>query len=163
MSTIELSIAELTADHLHDVVRIEKESFADPWSLNAFRNFVVLYRTSWVAQSDGKVHGYLVTQWVLDEIHILNIAVDKSKRRSGVAAFLLDFLFERAARRKIKDVYLEVRESNEAARSLYARYGFSELGIRKSYYHDGENALVMHRRVRRNERPDGAEGESDGT
>lgn len=163
MSAIDLTTAELTADHLHDVLRIEQDSFADPWSLNAFRNFIVLYRTSWVALADGRVAGYILTQWVLDEIHILNVAVDKSARRAGVGSYLLDFLFERAVQRKMKDVFLEVRESNEAARALYSRYGFAELGIRKSYYQDGENALVMHRRVRRSERPDEAEGESDGT
>lgn len=154
-----LKIAELTADHLHDVLAIEKDSFADPWSLAAFRNFIVLYRTSWVALSEGKVAGYLVTQWVLDEVHILNVAVDKTLRRNGVASFLLDFLFERAVKQKMADVYLEVRESNESAKALYRRYGFAELGIRKSYYHDGENALVMHRRVRKTERPEGAEGD----
>lgn len=163
MSEPELVIAELTADHLHDVLKIERDSFKDPWSLSSFRNFIVLYRTSWVALLDNKVCGYIVTQWVLDEVHILNVAVDKFKRRAGVASFILDFLFERAQQRRMKDVYLEVRESNDAARALYARYGFAELGIRKSYYQDGENALVMHRRVRRGDRPDEAEGEADGT
>lgn len=159
MSELNLEIAELTADHLHDVLTIEQESFADPWSLTAFRNFIVLYRTSWVALDGGKVAGYIVSQWVLDEIHILNVAVDKSRRRTGVASYILDFLFERARKQKMNDVYLEVRESNDGARALYRRYGFSELGIRKSYYHDGEDALVMHHRVRKTDRPDGAEGE----
>ncbi len=72
---------------------------------------------------------------------------------------MLDFLFERAVSQKMADVYLEVRESNESARVLYARYGFAELGIRKSYYHDGEDALVMHRRVRKADRSTGTEGE----
>lgn len=159
MPSDNLAVAELTADHLHDVLHIERDSFADPWSLSAFRNFIVLYRTSWVALLDKKVAGYLVTQWVLDEVHILNLATDKSMRRNGVASFLLDFLFERAVRQRMADVYLEVRESNESAKALYRRYGFAELGIRKSYYHDGENALVMHRRVRKTERPEEAEGE----
>ncbi len=151
-----LKIAELTADHLHHVLAIEREAFRDPWSLSAFRNFIVLYRTSWVALNEGQIAGYIVTQWVLDEVHILNVAVDKTVRRKGIASALLDFLFERAAKQKMSDVYLEVRESNEAARALYGRYGFAELGIRKSYYHDGENALVMHRRVRKSDRPDEA-------
>ncbi len=159
MSKLEVTIAELTADHLPAVLAIERESFADPWSMSAFRNFIVLYRTCWVALSDGKVAGYIVTQWVLDEIHVLNIAVQVSLRRSGVASTLLDYIFERALKQRMKDVYLEVRESNEAAKVLYKRYGFAELGVRKSYYHDGESALVMHRRVRKTERPDGAEGE----
>ncbi|MBL0060230.1 MAG: ribosomal protein S18-alanine N-acetyltransferase [bacterium] len=163
MAEQNLTIVELTADHLYDVLAIERDSFADPWSMTAFRNFIVLYRTSWVALLDGRVAGYIVTQWVLDEVHILNVAVDKTKRRNGVASFILDFLFERAVKQKMADVYLEVRESNESAKALYRRYGFAELGIRKSYYHDGENALVMHRRVRKTDRPDGAEGEQNGT
>lgn len=158
-SSADLTIVELTADHLHDVLPIERDSFKDPWSLASFRNFIVLYRTSWVAVRDGKVVGYLVTQWVLDEIHILNIAIHNYERRKGIASFMLDFLFERAVNQKMADVYLEVRESNESARALYSRYGFAELGIRKSYYHDGEDALVMHRRVRKVDRSTGTEGE----
>jgi ribosomal-protein-alanine N-acetyltransferase len=159
MDASEITIAELTADHLPDVLSIERMSFADPWSMTSFRNFIVLYRTSWVALVDGKVAGYIVTQWVLDEIHILNLAVAKHYRRMGIASHVLNFVFERAVGKRMKDVYLEVRESNEAARGLYKQYGFAELGVRKSYYHDGEDALVMHRRVRKTERPDGAEGE----
>ena len=120
MNTTDVSIAELTADHLPDVLAIERASFADPWSMAAFRNFIVLYRTSWVAIADGRVVGYIVTQWVLDEIHILNIAVAKSVRRLGIASRVLDYVFERAVGKRMKDVYLEVRESNEAARALYA-------------------------------------------
>ncbi|MCB9357084.1 MAG: ribosomal protein S18-alanine N-acetyltransferase [Calditrichaeota bacterium] len=151
-------IAELTADHLHAVLSIERDSFKDPWSLSAFRNFIVLYRTSWVILDGSEIIGYIVSQWVLDEIHVLNVAVHKQRRREGIASALLDFLFDRARAQKMSDVYLEVRESNEAARGLYARYGFAELGIRKSYYHDGEDALVMHRRVRRSDRGSDAEG-----
>ena len=143
-----LQIVELNADHLPDVLEIEKASFRDPWTLQSFRNFIILYRTNWVALRNGKVAGYLITQWVLDEIHILNVAVRQEYRRQGVAAELLNFLFQRGAGRRIKSVYLEVRESNEAARLLYTRFGFSELGLRKSYYQDGENALVMHRRTK---------------
>lgn len=159
MNASDITLAELTADHLPEVLTIERAAFADPWSMTGFRNFIVLYRTSWVALVDNKVAGYIVTQWVLDEIHVLNLAVAKQSRRSGVASRILNFLFEQAVGKRMKDVYLEVRESNEAARGLYKQYGFAELGIRKSYYHDGEDALVMHRRVRKTERPDGAEGE----
>jgi ribosomal-protein-alanine acetyltransferase len=154
-----LRIVELNADHLPDVLEIEKASFRDPWTLQAFRNFIILYRTNWVAMRDEKVVGYLITQWVLDEIHILNIAVRREFRRQGVAAELLNFLFQSGAGRRIKSVYLEVRESNDAARTLYAKFGFSELGIRKSYYQDGENALVMHRRMKPSDGDTAQEGE----
>lgn len=153
-----IQIAELNADHLPDVLDIEKASFRDPWTLQAFRNFIILYRTNWVALRGGKVAGYLITQWVLDEIHILNIAVRSDFRRQGVAAELLNFLFQRGAGKRIKSVYLEVRESNEAARTLYAKFGFTELGLRKSYYQDGENALVMHRRMKTSDGDSSQEG-----
>jgi len=142
-----IELAYLNADHLPYVTRLERESFTDPWPESAFRDLMVQSRTSWVALRAGEVAGYLVTQWVLDEIHILNIAVAGALQRGGIASFLLDFLIDTGAREGMHDLYLEVRASNDSAKALYAKFGFQQLSSRRAYYADGEDALVLHRRI----------------
>jgi ribosomal-protein-alanine N-acetyltransferase len=137
----------LTADYLPAVSKIERASFTDPWPESAFLNLMIQSRTNWVALAEDEVAGYLVTQWVLDEIHILNLAVATSFRKRGIARQFLEFLVSRAKKRNVRDLYLEVRISNEAAKALYDAFGFSQLSTRRSYYPDGEDALVLHKRL----------------
>ena len=85
---------------------------------------------------------------VVDEAEIANLAVEPAARRSGAGRLLLDSALGEAAARGVRTVYLEVRESNEAARSLYASRGFDEIGRRRAYYaHPREDALVLRRRL----------------
>ena len=147
MSTIEFKI--LTAEHLPEVLKIEKASFGDPWPESAFRDLMIQFRTNWVALQDDRVAGYLVSQWVLDEIHILNIAVAKRDQRAGVASRILEFLIAAGTKRTMRDLFLEVRESNLAAQKLYEKFGFTLLSTRKAYYPDGESALILHKRIPR--------------
>ena len=72
------------------------------------------------------------------------IASDPAFRRRGIGSALLDELTEEAARRHAGSIFLEVRESNDAARAMYRKAGFVEKGIRRNYYHAPlENAVVM--------------------
>ena len=145
----DLAIIPLTADHLPEVMKIEKASFTDNWPISSFRDLMIQSRTNWAAVSNGLVAGYLITQWVLDEIHILNLAVAAQFRRKGIAAYMLQFLIASGRKKGSHDLYLEVRTSNEPAKALYERFGFSPLSVRKSYYADGEDAMVLHKRISR--------------
>jgi ribosomal-protein-alanine acetyltransferase len=144
-----LQIVNFADEHVAEVAAIEAVSYRDPWSEDSFREVRILSDTSWVALADGEVVGYLITQWVLDEIHILNVAVRPDCRKQGIASTLLDMLFLLAGRRGMRDMFLEVRVSNAAAHQTYRKFGFSTLATRKSYYPDGEDALVMFRRLER--------------
>jgi [ribosomal protein S18]-alanine N-acetyltransferase len=142
----DVEIKVLTADHLPAVIAIENASFKDPWTMTSFRDLMIQSRMNWAALSDGKVAGYLITQWVLDEIHILNVAVSADYRRKGIASCLMDFLLETGQQQNMQVIYLEVRVTNTPAITFYQKYGFSILATRKRYYRDGENAYIMHRR-----------------
>ena len=90
-----------------------------------------------IAEKDGKVCGFMVTRDLLGEVEVLNLATAAEFRRQGVARTLLRSVETNA-------VFLEVRESNEAARNLYENLGFTVVGVRSEYYDDPtENALVM--------------------
>lgn len=99
-----------------------------------------LAHQAWVAESGGGLAGFLVLRPTAGgEAEILNIAVDPASRRQGIAARLL----ASAALDRFDEVYLEVRESNSAARRLYAGFGFTESGIRPNYYAGPREAGIV--------------------
>ncbi len=133
------------ATDLETVATIERASFRDPWSLRAFDDLLGDPRVSFlIAGQGGAVRGYLVSWSVLDEGEIGNLAVAEDARRRGIGALLLDGAVEAARAARIQALYLEVRDSNAAARSLYASRGFAEIGRRRDYYRrPREDARVL--------------------
>ncbi len=123
-------------------MEIERASFKCPWSEVMFLSpdeiTILAYR-------NDKIVGYIVYSTVLDECHILNVAVHPDFRRMGIAQKMLDFLFNEGEKEGIKFYYLEVRVDNAPAINFYKNNGFKELGLRKGYYRDGTDALVMVR------------------
>jgi ribosomal-protein-alanine N-acetyltransferase len=101
-------------------------------------------RTTLVVEQDGSVVGFIVGRQVEDEWEIENIAVTGSARRCGLGSRLVGELLDLVKSRGGKTVFLEVRESNRAARSLYEKWAFIEVGRRKMYYQNPkEDALVL--------------------
>jgi ribosomal-protein-alanine acetyltransferase len=102
-----------------------------------------------VCEADGQPVGFLAARQAADEAEILNIAVHRDSRRQGVASALLLAALEEFRRSAIARVFLELRESNLPARSLYNRHGFAPSGLRKAYYHGPtEDAVCMVRKLR---------------
>ena len=100
----------------------------------------------YVAKSEGKVVAYILGRVIAPEGEIYRIATIPSHRRRGIAYRLLDFAVKSERGHGLECLFLEVRESNVAARNLYKSYGFRELGNRKNYYSDPkEDAVVMVR------------------
>ena len=118
-----------------EVVAIEQGSFADPWSPVSFGGLVgdprVLFT---VLETEGRVAGYSVVWTAADEAELANLAVATSMRGRGLGGRLLDAALRDAHARGAAAMYLEVRESNTAARTLYASRGFEEVGRRRRYY-----------------------------
>jgi len=101
-------------------------------------------RTALVVEQDGNVVGFIVGRQVEDEWQIENIAVTGTARRHGLGSRLVGELLDLVRSQGGKSVLLEVRESNRAARSLYEKWGFLEVGRRKTYYQNPpEDALVL--------------------
>jgi [ribosomal protein S18]-alanine N-acetyltransferase len=114
--------------------RVEYEKLVEPQSN---REFLVVVE-------DERVCGFLVGREVADEWEIENIAISGDARRRGLGSRLLGEFLRLVRNRSGKDVYLEVRESNHAARKLYEKWGFVEAGRRKSYYHNPpEDAMLL--------------------
>ncbi len=135
------SAADLDAIHA-----IEVASFADPWTRRSFASLLsepaVYFRVA--TGTGGRVVGYVVAWCVVDEAEIANVAVAPAARGTGVGAALLDAALAHASGAGCLHAFLEVRESNAAARALYAARGFGAVGRRRAYYrHPVEDALVL--------------------
>lgn len=127
------------------LVAIERRCFSDPWSEISFREAL---ESPWsfglVAQSASSVAGYLVGREVAGSGEILNLAVSPNFRRRGVARALLRTGLALLRKRRVDEVYLEVRESNRSAQALYLSLGFRPVGQRSAYYRNPkEDALVL--------------------
>lgn len=130
------------------ICEIEELSFTIPWSrasiLHDIRDNPV---SRWLVLSDGagRVLAYAGMWFVLDEGHVLNVAVHPDFRRRGYGRRVFGALVELARENGMSMMTLEVRRSNEAAQSLYHACGFLDVGYRKRYYEDNrEDALIMY-------------------
>lgn len=143
-----LAIEPLKPHDLDEVLLIERASFPNPWSRRAFLHELRENPVArlWVARAEagGGVLGYLCLWFVVDEVHITNVAVHPSHRRHGVGRALMAAILSRYRAEGATRAVLEVRPSNKEARQLYEAFGFRSVGRRKGYYFDnGEDALVM--------------------
>ncbi len=126
------------------ILAIEESSFSSPWTRTAF-----LYELQnphsrlTVAEREGEVVGYICCWDVADEVQILNVAVHPHFRRQGIADLLLRSALEDGQRSGVQSANLEVRGSNLPAIQLYKKLGFRQVGMRRGYYADGEDALLM--------------------
>ncbi|MGH7520447.1 MAG: ribosomal protein S18-alanine N-acetyltransferase [Gemmatimonadales bacterium] len=135
-------------DDVPAVHAIEQSVFADPWSTQDFRDCVSSDALFYVAETADRsgVAGYVVALDAADEGEILNLAVAPGGRRHGLGRALVEDILDTLAERGVLHVYLEVRESNAPARSLYAAQGFKEVGRREGYYRRPvEDAIVLRR------------------
>lgn len=132
------------------LARIMHQGFPDGWSEDVFRKELSrpMTRARAARPSASEPVGYVLGWRVLDEVQILSIAVDPAWRRRGVATRLLEDYLRNLQREEVRRVTLEVRESNTAARALYAAQGFETEGDRRRYYAGGETALLLGTELR---------------
>ena len=139
-------IVPMTSEHLDQVADIERLCFSDPWSRRMLSEHLENEcAATLVAQgADGTVPGYAGLLVVLDEGYITNVAVRPECRRQGIASELLEVFRRFGEGNHMAFLTLEVRASNTAARALYQKHGYAEVGCRKNYYeHPKEDAIIM--------------------
>ncbi len=140
----DILIDDLQAGDLQSVLQIERASFSTPWSETSFFN--ELKRPGSIcraARRGGRVAGYILASRILDEGHILDLAVHPDFRRLGIATALVSHVIERLGEEGCRFIFLEVRESNSTALKMYAKFGFVQIGIRKRYYASPEEDAVI--------------------
>ena len=114
------------------------------WSINSIKKYMLPYQNKniWVYEFENKIIGYIIEQRCEDEIELLSIAIDKTFQSKGFGKFfLIKFLQNIPAN---SSVFLEVKRSNLIAIKLYIDLKFIKMSERTNYYHDGEDAILMH-------------------
>ena len=143
--TTEITICPMTAADLDQVLAIERKSFPHPWLQQHFIDELSSPYAFPLAAFDpaGRLLGYICPMQLLDEGHILNVAVHPDMRGAGVGRLLVEKVLEECRGNGASFVSLEVRGANSAAIRLYRKMGFAEVGKRKKYSENGEDALMM--------------------
>ena len=133
--------------HVSQVAELEKICFSDPWSEKSVASELENDLACWlVAVEEDRVAGYVGSQTVMDETDMMNIAVHPDFRRKGIAEELVNALVHHLRNRGSRCLTLEVRASNEPARMLYEKLGFSQIGRRPNYYRNPrEDALILRK------------------
>ena len=142
-----IEIMQMSAAHVCEVASLEKVCFSDPWSERSISGELDNPLALWlVAKIDNKVVGYIGSQSVMGEADMMNLAVDPDFRCRGIGAELVTALLAYLQERGVSSLTLEVRQSNEKAKRLYSRLGFSEIGRRPNYYRNPrEDALILRK------------------
>jgi len=141
-----MRIIEVTEDDMPRIMEIELEALSPPWTYSGLLSEMNNAKTLFAAAvEEDTILGFIILRhYMTDEGELLQIAVDKMYRRRGVADMLLNASYEWAKERGMRKMYLEVRESNEAANELYNKHGFRQVGRRKDYYiNPVEDSLTM--------------------
>ena len=145
-----LKIERMQEKDFAEVEEISRQRFgAFSWQIELFESELSQKdHFAFVARLDGKVVSFLVFMKTFsdvfgDEFNILNIATKKEYENMGIATEMFAFMRNFGKQFNIKNLWLEVRESNLNAIKFYSNYGFKKDYIRKKYYADGENAIVM--------------------
>jgi ribosomal-protein-alanine N-acetyltransferase len=146
--SIELRVVPMRVDELDEIIAIERQVYEFPWTPGNFRDSMRAgYECRTLRAGDNnELIGYGVLMRGVGEAHLLNISIAPAHQRRGYGARLLEYFVQLAQRERFEALYLEVRPSNDPARRLYARRGFTQIGRRRDYYpakSGREDALVL--------------------
>jgi len=144
------TIRALRPDDLPSVAKILRNAAeAAQWPIESYDKLLSLPGSlALVCEAQNGISGFLIARQVAEEAEVLNLAVLAESRRKGYASALLAAAIERFQNSGVLRIFLEVRESNQAARAFYLKHGFFSSGRRKAYYRDPiEDALCLQKKL----------------
>jgi len=141
-----INIQPISDTHLDDIWRIERAAHSHPWAESMIRDLNSRCAQHRVMLDNDQVVGYFYAQNVVGEVTLLNVAIDPVYQRKGFGRKLTEFFIDMCMEQSAESAWLEVRESNIAAISLYESEGFNEVTRRHDYYpttNGKEDAIIM--------------------
>lgn len=143
-----IRFAPMQREHIDGMVRVEEQCFNSGYARATFEKELENKIAIYIVAADGeKVLGYIGLWDICGGADIIDVAVHKDFRRQGIAEGLLEEMLKVCHEREIFEINLEVRVSNTAARQLYKKMGFCENGLRKLYYENKEDAILMQKKL----------------
>lgn len=146
MTSDQLNFREASIADAQGISANEQSSHITPWSLGLIKDSINGSHLVWVIEQQQQNIGHLFVLPVLGQWELLNLVINPQSQGRGFGFQALSFLLQQAKSEQISSIFLEVRRSNQAARNLYSKLGFEEVGVRKKYYKlaDGrEDAIIM--------------------
>ena len=137
-------IKKLSFKNIEGIVKIEQNTFDNPWTKNQFIESCKQANKflNYVHYDSTKVIGYLISEIILDEVHLYKIVVSKENQKNKVGSELLRFMLEECKKLNKNRVCLEVDSENRKAINLYEKFSFVNVGSRKKYY-GNKDAFLM--------------------
>ncbi|MEO0294125.1 MAG: ribosomal protein S18-alanine N-acetyltransferase [candidate division WOR-3 bacterium] len=144
-SIAEIKIREMKEEDLEKILEIERSVFKDPWPYEVFyTRFYSDFCIKLVGEFSGEIVGYLFGSKEKNKFHLENFAIEKKHWRKGFGTKLLTYLLDELSKNpEINSCYLEHRIQNKAAFEFYKKLGFTFKGIKKGYYGEKEDAVIM--------------------
>lgn len=138
-----MNIRPATSRDLSALADLHARAFARAWDELAIKSLFNGRGVFALVAEEDDLDGFILLRVAADETEILSVAISPDMRQRGLASQLLEQACHRAAGEGAVRIFLEVASANLPARNLYKKYGFREVGQRKAYYEDGDDALVL--------------------
>ena len=148
MNNVEITLMEVKdLEEIKDVLLTE---FDDFWNYNIFKSELENPNSKYIiARIDNKIVGFAGIWKAVDDVHITNIVTKKHNRNCGIASKMIEKLLEIARHEEgIKEITLEVNANNIPAKKLYEKFGFSIVGLRRKYYNNIDDAIIMTKELK---------------
>jgi [ribosomal protein S18]-alanine N-acetyltransferase len=140
-----INISEMLYSDLENIKPILNTDFDDFWSYNILNSELKNLNSSYIVAKNfnNEILGFAGIWKSVDDVHITNIAVKRDFRKNGIGSILLEKLIEMSNIQPFTSLTLEVNAKNEAAINLYKKYNFKQIGLRKKYYNNIDDAIIM--------------------
>lgn len=137
-------ISEMNLQDLEEIKDCLLTDFDDFWSYNILKQELENGKSKYfVAKQENEIVGFAGILLIIDQVNIMNIAVKKDKRNFGIGSSLLEEIIRYSKIHNATSITLEVNEKNIPAIKLYKKYGFKQVGLRRKYYNNEDNAILM--------------------
>ena len=148
MDNVEITV--MTLEDLEEIKDILQTEFDDFWNYNIFKGELENTNSKYFkATIDDNIVGFAGIWKAVDDVHITNIVTKKGLRKNGIANKMLEKLIEAAKKEEgINEITLEVYSNNIPAKKLYEKFGFNVVGLRKKYYNNTEDAIIMTKELK---------------
>lgn len=141
---MDIKISQMDKKDLNILKDILIDDFDEFWSFNTLKEELECTNSYYiVAKENNNIVGFAGIKKILDEVDLMNIVTQKSKRNFGIASMLLENLINKSIELGASVMTLEVDETNAPALHLYEKYNFKKVGLRKKYYNGINNAVIM--------------------
>ena len=137
-------ISEMNLQDLENIKGCLLTDFDNFWSYNILKQELENGKSKYfVAKQENEIVGFAGILLIIDQVNIMNIVVKKDKRNFGIGSLLLEEIIRYSKIHNATSITLEVNEKNIPAIKLYEKYGFKQVGLRKKYYNNEDNAILM--------------------